>query len=93
MDSFPRNLSLLAVTALVAAVLSGPSPALAAEATPAATDISANGWHKASTAHVRRHGPMRVSHYVRPVRPAESNLGCAGVWCGRQFVLMVGIGY
>jgi hypothetical protein len=93
MLSFPRNLSLLAATAIVAAALSGPVPAFAADGTVTVTDISANGTHKASAAHVRRHGPMRVSHYVHPVRPAESNLGCSGVWCGRQFVLIVGIGY
>jgi hypothetical protein len=93
MNSFPRNLSLLAATAMVAAVLSGQAPAFAAEGTAAVTDISANGSHKSSTAHMRRHGPTRVSHYVRPIRPAESNLGCSGLWCGRQFVLIVGIGY
>jgi hypothetical protein len=92
MDSFPRNLSLLAATAIVAAALSGPMPVFAAEGTATVTDISANGSRKAP-AHVRRHGPTRVSHYVHPVRPAESNLGCSGVWCGRQFVLIVGIGY
>lgn len=93
MDSFPRNLSLLVATAIVAATLSGPVPAFAAEETAAVTDISAKVSNKASTKHMRRHGPTRVSHYVRPVRPAESNLGCSSVWCGRQFVLIVGIGY
>jgi hypothetical protein len=91
MDGFPRNFFLLAATAIVAAMLSGPGPAFAADQTNVATDISANGWHKGT--HLRRHGPTRVSQYVHPVRPAESNLGCSGVWCGRQFVLIVGIGF
>jgi hypothetical protein len=89
MDSFPRNLSLFAATAIAAAVLSGPAPAFAAEDASVATDMSA----KASAKHVKHHAPMRVSHCVRPIKSAESNLGCSGVWCGRQFVLMVGIGY
>jgi hypothetical protein len=94
MDSIPRNLSLLAATAIVVAVLSGSAPALAADATAVATsaattDVSA----KASSKHSRRHSPTRLSHYSHPVRSAENYLGCSGAWCGRQFVLMVGIGF
>ena len=91
MDSFPRNLLLLAATAIVAVTLSGPAPAIAADETAVATDVSANGWHKST--HLRRDSPTRVSYQARNVKPAESNLGCSGVWCGRQFVLIVGIGY
>jgi hypothetical protein len=32
----------------------------------------------------------RLAHRVSPIR---SDLNCSGVWCGRQFVLMLGIGY
>jgi hypothetical protein len=34
--------------------------------------------------------------YVGPdrrVSPIPNNLGCSGAWCGRQYVLMVGIGF
>jgi hypothetical protein len=94
MKSIPRDLSLLAATAIAVAMLSGPAPALAADATAVATtaaaaDVSA----RASAKHSRRHGLTRVSHAVRPVRSAASYLGCSGAWCGRQFVLMVGIGF
>lgn len=97
MDSFPRILSSLAASAIVAAMLSGSAPAFAADATAvattattaAATDVSA----KASSKHGRRHGGMPVSHGGHLVRSAASNPGCFGVWCGRQFVLMVGIAY
>jgi hypothetical protein len=94
MNSIPRDLSLLAATAIALALLSGPAPALAADTTAGATtaattDVSA----KASNKHSRRHGPTRVSHYTHPVRSADSYLGCSGAWCGRQFVLMVGIGF
>ena len=43
--------------------------------------------------HAKHHAPPRFSHYVRPVASAGSNLGCSGTWCGRQFVLIVGIGF
>jgi hypothetical protein len=91
MGSFPRDFSLLAATAVAVAVLSGPVPSFAAEGTAVATGISA----KTSAPHaVKRHAPARLSYHVRPViKPAESYLGCSGAWCGRQFVLMVGIGY
>jgi hypothetical protein len=90
MDSFPRNFSLAAATAVVVAVLSGPAPSFAAEGTAIATGMSA----KTSMPHAKRHAPARLSYHVRPViKPAESYLGCSGAWCGRQFVLMVGIGY
>lgn len=89
MDSFPRNFSLLAATAVVVAVLSGLAPSFAAEGTAIATGMSA----KTQAPHVKRHAPTHLSHHVRPVKPAESYLGCTGTWCGRQFVLMVGIGY
>ena len=29
----------------------------------------------------------------RHIRPLQSNLDCTGAWCGRQFVLIVGIGF
>ena len=88
MDSFSRSLCLLAATAMVAVMLSGPVPAFAAEQTPAATAPN-----KASATPIKHHAPGRISHHVAPVRPVASDLECSGLWCGRQFVLIVGIGY
>ena len=88
MDSLPRSLCSLAATAMIAAILSGPVPAFAAEQTPAATVTN-----KASATPIKHHAPGRISHHVAPVRPVASDLGCSGLWCGRQFVLIVGIGY
>jgi hypothetical protein len=36
---------------------------------------------------------LAAVHHRPHVNPIQSNLGCAGVWCGRQFVLMVGVGF
>jgi hypothetical protein len=88
MDSFPRSFSLFGATAMVAAMLSAAGPAFAAD--QAATITAPT---KASTTHVKRHVPMRMAHPVHAIRPVASDLGCSGPWCGRQFVLMVGIGY
>jgi hypothetical protein len=88
MDSFPRSLCLHAATAMVAVMLSGPVPAFAAEQSPAASTLN-----KASITPIKHRAPGRISHHVAPVRPLASDLGCSGLWCGRQFVLIVGIGY
>ena len=40
----------------------------------------------------RRHAGG-TSRLVRHIRPLQSNLDCTGTWCGRQFVLIVGIGF
>ena len=85
MKNSPRVTSLVA-TAGVAALLSAPLPALALD--------SADAFAKMQQ---RQRIPARAATY-RPVRPAvaptPANLACSyGVWCGRQFVLMVGIAY
>jgi hypothetical protein len=66
-------------------------PASAAENATAVTDGSA----KAASAMARRHGPSRIAlpRYVRHVSAVPSTFDCAGAWCGRHFVLMIGIGY
>jgi hypothetical protein len=95
MKSDHRMMSLLtaAVTAAVLAwtVLAWTVPASAAETAAAATDVSA----KAASAMERPHAPSRIalSRYVRRVSAMPGNFDCAGAWCGRHFVLMIGIGY
>jgi len=86
MEKSPRVTS-IAAAAGMAAMLSAPLPALALD--------SGNAFAKMQHRH---HCPARVATY-RPVRQAvaptaAANLACNyGVWCGRQFVLMVGIAY
>lgn len=83
MKSDPRMTSLLAAV-VSAALLASAAPATAAE--NAATDVSAKA------AFATRHVPARIA-MPRYVRPATGHLDCAGGWCGRHFVLMLGIGY
>jgi hypothetical protein len=72
----------------VVATLSLASPASAAESTSAASEAT-----KVSAAMSVKHRLSRIAawrehRYVRPIR-----MGCSSAWCGRQFVLMVGIAY
>ena len=74
-----------AAVAAATIMLSATVPAFAAEQA-VATDVSA----KSSAAKHRRLASFR---HVAAVTPLQRNLGCSGEWCGRQFVLIVGIGF
>ena len=93
MKSDRRMMPLLtaAVASAVLALLVCTVPASAAENATAVTDVSA----KAASAIERRHGPSRIalSRYVRHVSAVPRNFDCTGAWCGRHFVLIIGIGY
>lgn len=41
----------------------------------------------------RRMVHRAVSYYDRRYAPVASEGWCTGTWCGRQFVLMIGIGF
>jgi hypothetical protein len=70
-------------------MLSSTAPALAAEQAIAATNVSA----KSIPIKHRRMTSIRRARHVPAGDPLQAGLGCSGEWCGRQFVLMVGIGY
>jgi hypothetical protein len=91
MGNFLRNARLFAATTIGAALLATTAPAVAADETAGATGVSA----RAPTSLSRHHGATHVaaSRHVRHIRPLQSNLDCTGPWCGRQFVLIVGIGF
>jgi hypothetical protein len=88
MTSYPRLILPLAATIGFVAMLSASAPAIAAESViPAASGTSSI---------VKHHAPrsrLAASSYHRRFGSIRSDLGCSGVWCGRQFVLMVGIAY
>jgi hypothetical protein len=85
MNRFSRAFAAVAATTVM---LSAAVPAFAAEEA-VATDISA----KSSAAKHRRMASVRHVRHVATVTPVQRNLGCSGDWCGRQFVLMIGIGF
>lgn len=93
MANCPALILQLAAAAAVAAVLSTATPAMAADGVPAAGAASVV---KMPPSVIARHAARRMDGAVsdhRRIRFASRYLDCSGVWCGRQFVLMVGIAY
>jgi hypothetical protein len=90
MASYSRLMLQGAATAGIAAVLSTATPAVAADhrvcEAPAA-------YLKTVAAIERRATAIAASRHVRRAHPIRYSQYCSGIWCGRQFVLMVGIAY
>src|ERR1700732_4315167 len=92
-------ISQFAATAGIVVVLAAAGPAMAANPSPTAGEPVV----KAATSPIKHHAwPIKrhtwratriaASHHRR-ITPIRSTLDCSGVWCGRKFVLMIGIGY
>ena len=78
-----------AASVVIAMVLTA-TPAAAADINvPVRKSVAAVGHHalRAMRQAAFRDGDHRLSSFL------GGNLGCSGIWCGRQFVLIVGIGY
>jgi hypothetical protein len=94
-----------AATAVIAALSAVPALADEAAAAPTestpvtvtASDAQAPVSAVDSTAMASMPKPKTVRTVAaQPVRPpavSYYNTGCSGFWCGRQFVLMLGVGY
>jgi hypothetical protein len=92
MTSFPRLILQFGATTGIAALLLIATPVLAAEmavktAEPAVRIAPLKVKH-----HAWRVRFATVRHYPQ-IHPIPSNLGCSGAWCGRQFVLLIGVGF
>lgn len=84
MASHSRLLFQFAALAFAASLWTA-APAVAADsAVPASATAGKTAASRIAASHHR---------YDRRVSTIRSNLGCSGVWCGRQFVLMVGVAY
>jgi hypothetical protein len=95
MTGFLRLMWPCAATIGIAAALSAISPAGAAENTVTVSEavaVTAKTAPSAPKRHASPAGRIAISHYYR-VGPNRSNMDCSGEWCGRQFVLMIGVGY
>ena len=99
MTSNSRLMLQFAAATGIAAMLWVAAPAMAAES-PADSTTPAVSTKTVRHASLNRHAPRRArlaaSHYRRGyerISPVRSNVECSGIWCGRQFVLMIGIGY
>ena len=85
MAGFLRMMFCLAAMTGIAAMPLAEAPAMAAESTVTASEAASAVSAKTAPA-VRRVAPRRAG-------AIRGNLNCSGVWCGRQFVLMLGVGY
>jgi hypothetical protein len=96
MTSNSRLMLQLAAATGIAAMLWVAVPAMAAES-PADSNAPAVSTKTVRHASLNRwRARLAASHYRRGyerISPVRSNVECSGVWCGRQFVLMIGIGY
>jgi hypothetical protein len=80
--------SRLILQVVAAAVLWTAAPAIAADsAVIVSHDIAVK------PAPVKHRTRIVVSRVDRELAAIPADLSCSGIWCGRQFVLMVGIGY
>jgi hypothetical protein len=90
MASYPRLILQFAATVGFAAMLSAASPVMAAESVVTVSEVTAKTVPPAIRRHASRARLAASNDHVYPIR---SYLGCSGIWCGRQFVLMVGVAY
>jgi hypothetical protein len=97
MTNYPRLVLQFAAATAIAGLLSVTAPAVAAENTAVTAAIE-----KSTTPVVKRHASRWIRtawyrhhhhHYASRVSPIATHLGCSGEWCGRQYVLMLGIGF
>jgi hypothetical protein len=94
MVSYPRLMLQFGATG-IAFILWTAAPAVAVER--AAANSAAVATTKTAPFVIKR-GALRgswiaLSRFYRQVSPIRSDLDCTGVWCGRHFVLMIGVGY
>ena len=87
---FMRLMSQSAAAAGLAAMLWIAAPALASESAVTGGAAAATRTTRSVTKYRAR---IAVSHFRRQLTAISGDPGCSGVWCGRQFVLMLGIGY
>jgi len=93
MASFPHLMVRFAATTGVAVMLSTVVPAVATESAAIAAAKTAPSVAKRHAWRETRIAASRFDRRDRRVGPTRSNLDCSGTWCGRQFVLMIGVGY
>jgi hypothetical protein len=90
MASYSRLTPQFAAITGIAALLCNSAPAVAAEIAVVPT---AKNEPSVIKRHVSRGTRIAASHHDRRVSPIHGDLDCSGVWCGRQFVLMIGVGH
>jgi hypothetical protein len=89
MANYPRLVFQCAAALGIAAMLSIATPAVAADIMVPASEVAA----KPAPHAIRHHASYRARNTASYDDRRASHLGCSGAWCGRQFVLIVGVAY
>lgn len=84
MASYSRLILQFAAAIGIVVMLSALAPLVAAESAGAPSETSATAG-KTMPPVIKRHGSRGTV--------VRSHVDCASAWCGRQFVLMVGVAY
>jgi hypothetical protein len=92
MANYPRLILQFAATTGLMVMLLTATPVVAAESAVTVSETAATTAPPAIRHHASR-ARLGASNDQRHLYRIRSDLGCSGVWCGRQFVLIVGIAY
>jgi hypothetical protein len=102
MASYSRLILQVVATTGFAVMLSAATPAAAVEDSAPIGAAAKSSQAKSSDIrtspsvtkrHASRRAHVAVHRYNRRVSLVGTSPVCSGVWCGRQFVLMIGIGF
>jgi hypothetical protein len=101
MTNYCRLMSPFVAAICIAAVTWTATPAAAEEGSAGiGTAAKSSPVLQTSPSVIKRHAARRthrthvaVSRYNRRVSLVRTSPECSGEWCGRQFVLMIGIGF
>jgi hypothetical protein len=93
MTGYPHLTPRFAATIGIAALLWTVAPAVAAESSGIPGQATAKTAHPVTKNDASRR--TRIAAWRRDFRVhrVHSNLDCSDGWCGRQFVLMIGVAY
>jgi hypothetical protein len=95
MVRYPSFILHATAAAGIAAQLCATAPAVAAESSVPASE-AAMASAKSAPKLIKRHasrGARIASSHGRRSGVTSGRLDCSGEWCGRQFVLMIGVGF
>jgi hypothetical protein len=93
MASLPRLILQFAPTAAIAGVLPAATPLMAGDRAAVTQETVARSVPSLVNRHTARVQVATSSYHHRRVSSIRGDVGCSGAWYGRQFVLMIGVGY
>jgi len=93
MANYPRLTVRLVATTSVVAVLCTAAPAVAVESAIAAPAAITKAESSVIMRRDLRGTRIAATHFHRQISQVRRGLDCLGIWCGSQFVLILGVAY